>query len=110
MAQTDTNDIVDLLKLSDSYKRFKDQLIEAGIDENSAMYILGQLSRQIRDEIIREAMEYTKDDNLQWDKLPQDEAIEKLNEIFKKERGLDLAGYADFLAEQKVREFEALED
>ncbi len=104
----DANEILDLLELPESYKRFKKIMVDAGMKEESAMFMVGRLAREVQAQIFKEAMDLTKDQNLDFSKMSQEDAVTKLNEIFDKAKGLTLKEYADFLAEEKVREFERL--
>ena len=104
------NEILDLLELPESYKRFKTTLVDAGMKEESAMFLVGRLVSEVQDQIYREAMDLTKDKDLDFTEMSQTDAIARLDEIFDKAKGLTLREYADFLAEEKVREFERLGD
>lgn len=104
------NEILDLLELPESYKRFKTTLVDAGMKEESAMFLVGRLVSEVQEQIFKEVVELTKDQDLDFSKMSQEVVISKLNEIFDREKGLTLKEYADYLAEEKVREFERLGD
>jgi len=107
--KTQSEEVFDLLEMSSSYRRFFDYLVASGLEEKLAMYSVGKLFSDIQGQMVEEALSLTGGE-VDFEKMKQEDIPPKLDEIFEKYKGLNMKEYSDFLAEQKVREFEALGD
>lgn len=93
-----------------AFQRFFDQLVESGVDEKSAAFILGKLVNRVTTEAIAQASQEIGEDKVASLGEPTQDGIEdwqvKFEELYLKETGKEFTDLFAQIAEKEVVDFE----
>ena len=89
--------------------RFRDQLLDAGMSEESVGFLLGRLARSVSEEVTQEISKTLAAEDIKELETVNDEVakFEKLQELFLKKKGKSIVQFRDDLAEKFVQDFES---
>ncbi len=97
-----------------AFQRFFDQLVESGVDEKSAAFILGKLVNRVTTEAIAQASQEVGEDKVASLGEPSQENIEdwqvRFEDLYQQETGKDFVDVFAEIAEREVTDFEQQPD
>ena len=93
-----------------AFQRFFDQLVESGIDEKSAAFMLGKLVNRVTTEAIAQANQEIGQDKFVSLGEPTEENIDdwqvKLEDLYQQVTGKEFTDLFAQIAEKEVKDFE----